>query len=191
MAVSDVSIANLALQKLGAARITSLTEDSRNARSINNCYELVRDRELRAHKWNFAVKRTTLAPDATAPDFDFGYAFTLPSDCLRILPPSRHGLDWKIENHGGSAAILTNDGDTLEILYISSVEDPTVFDPLFVDAFAAKLAWHICEELTQSNQKKADAFNEYKMAIREARQANAFENISEDAPEDPWLAVRR
>lgn len=190
MAVSDVAIANLALQKLGAARITSLTEDSRNARSVNACYTFMRDRELRAHKWNFAIKRTTLAPDATEPDFEYGYAFPIPSDCLRLLPPARNDLDWKIESHQSYPSILTNDGDTLEIIYIARIEDPSQFDSLFVDAFACKLAWHLCEEITQSNSKKADALSEYTLSMRDAKRMNAFENISEEPPEDTWLTAR-
>lgn len=191
MAVSDVSIANLALQKLGATRITSLTEDSRNARSVNACYEHLRDKELRAHKWNFAIKRTTLAPSATDPDFDYDYAFPLPSDCLRLLPPSRHALDWKIESHDGSPAILTNDGDTLEILYVARITDPTQFDECFIEMLACKIADHCCEEITQSNAKQANIREQYRDARREARQMNAFENISDEPPEDPWLAARR
>ena len=187
----EVSIANLALQKLGAERITSLTQDHVNARAVNNCYEQLRDKELRLHVWNFAKTRTTLAPSATEPDFGFLFAFPLPSDYLRLLPPKRLGLDWRIENHNGTRAILTNDGNTLEIVYIARITDPTRFDDAFIEAFAAKLAWHMAEELTQSNTKKDDAKLEYRDAMREARRINAFENISQEEPEDPWLAARR
>ena len=186
MAVSDVSICNLALQKLGAGRITSLTEDSRNARSCNACYTLIRDKELRAHPWTFAVKRVVLAPDATAPAFDFDYAFAIPQDCLRILPPNTPLIDWKLENN----KILTNAGNSLNLIYIARIEDPTVYDACFDEALAAKLAWHLCEEITQSNQKKADAMNEYKDAIRTARRTNAFEKLADAPPEDSWNLAR-
>lgn len=187
MAVSDTSVCNLALQKLGATRITSLTENSRNARSCNACYETLRDSRLRKSAWNFAIKRTTLAPDADEPEFEFGYAFTLPTDCLRILPPARNGLDWQIEN----GKILTNDGDSLEVRYISRVTDPTLFDPCFVELLACDLADHMCEEITQSNTKKEAIKVDRKEAMAEARRANAFEKTSDEPPEDPWLAARR
>lgn len=190
MASSEVAIANLGLQKLGAERIVSLGEDSRNARAINNCYTILRDRELRAYKWNFAKKRKTLAADAVAPGFGFLYAFTLPSDFLRLLPPARYNLDWRIENHEGANSILTNDGSTLEIIYIHRVTDPNLFDPLFVEMLASKIAWHTCEEITQSNVKKDDAQQDYDIARLEARRINAFENISEESDQDPWLYAR-
>lgn len=191
MAVSDVSIANLALQKLGAARITTLTEDSRSARSVNACYEHLRDLELRKHKWNFAIKRTTLAPSSVEPEFDYDYAFPLPSDCLRLLPPARNSLDWKIESHEGTPSILTNDGNTLEILYIGKITDPTKFDECFVEMLACKIADHCCEELTQSNTKKADVRAEYREALNSAKRMNAFENTSDEPPDDPWYEARR
>jgi hypothetical protein len=187
VAVSEVAICNLALQKLGAARITSLTEDSVNARHCNACYTMLRDQEIVAHPWSFAKKRATLAPDATAPDHDYLYAFSYPTNCLRILPPARNGLDWQMENN----KILTNDGDTLEVLYLERVTDPTRFHPLFDDALASRMADHMCEAITQSNQKKEKATTDYNTAIRRAKRTNAIEQISAEPPEDPWLAARR
>lgn len=191
MAASDVAVCNLALQKLGADRIVSLTEDSRNARSMNACYEHIRDTEIRRHNWNFSRKRTTLAPSATEPDHDYLYAFSVPTDYLRLLPPSYNGLDWRLESHEGQTSILTNDGDTLEINYIAKITDPTRFDPSFTEMLACRLADHCCEEITQSNQKKKDIRDDYKAARADAKRNNAFENISEEPPEDPWLAARR
>ena len=191
MAVSDVAICNLALQKLGASRISSLSDASKNARECNAAYEFIRDKELRANRWKFAIKRATLAPSSTEPDFTYLYAFTLPTDCLRVLFPARLGLDWKIENHLGSPAILTNDGNTLEIRYLAKVTDPTKFDACFVEALSCKMAWHLAEAITQSNSKKDAALNEYKMAIAEARRMNAVELGVLKQPVDEWLAARR
>lgn len=183
---SVVATCNLALQKLGALRITALDEDSRNARSCNACYELIRDSRLRKNRWNFAILRTTLAPDATAPAFDFTYAFTLPADCLRLLPPNRNDLDWTIE----SGKILTNDGNSLEIRYISRVTDPAKFDPCFVELLACDMADHMCEEITQSNTKKAAIKEDRKEAMAEAKRVNSFEQISDEPPEDTWITAR-
>ena len=201
MAASDTAIVNLALQKLGTAmRITGLTEDHPLARSANVCYEMLRDRELRANVWGFAKKRTTLAADATAPAFDFSYAFPLPSDYLRLLSPNvsgvwgtnaRNDVDWTIESHQGVPAIMTNDGSTLNVIYIARIVDPTQFDALFDEALAAKIAWHLAEEVTQSNSKKEAVFQEYKLAVNEARKVNAIEKPPIEPPEDTWLSARR
>lgn len=184
--VSEVSISNLAMQLLGAKRIVSLTEDSRNARACNNCYEILRDAELEAHPWGFAVQRAVLAPDVTAPLFDYLYAFTWPSDALRILPPRRYPLDWLMEGR----KILTNDGNTLQVRYLKRITDPAQFHSTFVLALAARMANHMCEEITQSNQKKADAEKAYKEAIAMARKMNAFAKTAVEDIEDPWVSVR-
>ena len=188
-AVSQVRVANLALQKLGAAEIVSMDEDTRERRAISRCYTMLRDRELRAHNWNFSIRRKVLAPSSVAPLFEFAKAFPLPSDCLRPLPPSRD-VDWTIEYHEGSKHILTNEGTVIYLRYVSRITDETQFDPLFADMLACKIAWHCCEEITQSNQKKADIEKEYKDAKAEAKRMNAFEQATPQEPEPPWLTAR-
>jgi len=190
MAISNVSIANLALQKLGEGTIVSLTEDSRNARSLNACFEALRDRELRAYLWKFAKKRATLAASSTIPDSTYALAFPVPTDFLRLIKPARLGLDWSLENHENALAILTNDGTSISIRYIARVTDPTLFDPIFVEMFACKLAWHCCEQLTQSNTKKGMLMEEYKFHLADARKNNAFELAAQPQPVDEWLVAR-
>jgi hypothetical protein len=189
---SEVSICNRALQKLGASRITSLTEDSPNARSCNNAYETVRDAELAAHPWSFARRRTSLAADSDTPEFGYEYQYTLPADYLRLLPSNDSHVDWQIESKSdGSLVILTDYGAPLEIIYIARVEDPNLFHATFIESLACRLALEMCEEITQSNQKAEKMERQYTLAIREARRANAFERISDELPEDDWLAARR
>lgn len=184
---SEVSICNEALDILGAERITSLTQDHVNARECNACYAELRDREIEKHPWNFARKRVVLAPDTVAPAFDFSYAFTLPSNCLRILLPNdRNTVDWSSE--GGK--ILTNDGTSINLKYVAQITDPNAMPPSFRGALAAMIAWLKCEKITQSNSKKADAMAFYKFQIGEARRTNAFQRIAEDAPEDTWVTTR-
>ena len=188
-ALSQVRVANLALQKLGATEIVSMDEDTRERRAITRCYTMLRDRELRAHSWNFSIKRVVLAPSSVAPAFEFAKAFPLPSDCLRPLPPARD-VDWTIEYHNGSKHILTNEGTVIYLRYVSRVTDETQFDPLFADMLACKIAWHCCEEITQSNQKKADIEREYDKARADAKRINAFEQATPQEPEPPWLTAR-
>lgn len=188
--IAQTRVANHALQKLGAQLITSMDEDTREARTVKACYSILRDRELRAHSWNFSIKRVALAPSATVPAFGFAKAFPLPADCLRILPPARD-VDWTIENINGASHILTNEGTVIYLRYVARITDEAAFDELFVDMLACKIAWHCCETITQSNQKKADVMQEYKDARAEARRINAFEQASPQEPEPPWLAARR
>jgi hypothetical protein len=191
MAASVVAICNLALQKCEAARIAALEDDSNNARECDACYEHCRDMELRAHNWNFARKRVTLAPSSVEPEFDFAYAFPVPPDFMRLLKPGDRHIDWRIENHEDQKCILTNETDALEVNYIAKIEDVVLFDPLFDEMVACRMARQMCKKLTGSTTKKQDIDEEYKLARAEARRLNAFENVPEEAPEDPWLSARR
>lgn len=187
---SDVQIANRALQKLGAKRIVSLTEDSRNARAVNTCYTDLRDAELRAHPWAFSIERVQLPKNATAPLFHKENSFPLPSDCLKILDPDPdyvvNSHDWIIEGRN----ILTNDASPLNVRYTKTITDPNVMDVLFREALSARIALELAEELTQSASKKEAAMVSYRVSISEAKRTNAIESIASKPPEDEWVTVR-
>jgi len=191
---SEVEIVNRALSRVGANRVTSLTENSVNARAANAVYATLRDAELRAHRWSFAIKRAQLAEDATAPAFGPAHAYPLPSDFLKLLPPDPdqhlNDLDWRIEHHNGASCILTDDTAPLNIRYIHRLTDPNRMDALFREALAMRIAKELCEPLTQSNTKIQLIEADYRTAIAAARQANAFERPSDEPPEDTWLTVR-
>ena len=187
---SVVEICNRALQKLGAKRITVITEDSVNARACNTAYTPLRLAELRAHPWSCAVARAQLAASSTTPIFVKQYSYPLPSDYLRLLPNDEgynyNSQDWQIE----SGSIVTDDSAPLNIRYIYDLTDPQIMDPLFREALSCRMALELCEELTQSNQKKESLRQDYKEAIREARRINAILNNAAKPPEDEWITVR-
>lgn len=186
MAQSAVDACNSALQKVGAASIMNLTDNSREARQCSIAFDSNRRSELRRHRWNFSIKRAVLAPDADAPAFDYGYQFTLPSDCLRVLMPANSDLDWVVEGR----KLLTNDGAVLNLRYIADITDVTQWDPAFYDAFCVSLAIDICEALTTSTGKKNALDREYEAVIADARKVNAFEQSPAYGPDDSFITSR-
>lgn len=195
---SDVQIINRGLQSIGAKRIQSRAEDSKNARESNFAYDPLRLRLLRKKRWGFAKKRDELAKSTTAPVFGPLNAFPLPSDYLYLITPDprRRGgdafdNDWEIESIDGAPAITTDFGDPLSIVYIADIEDANAMDVLFREALSMLIAWQLAEPLTQSNVKVKTAKDNFKDAMNEAAQSNAFERGTVDfAPEDEWIAVR-
>ncbi len=187
---SNVEICNRALQKLGAKRIVSLTEDSTNARACNVAFGPVKLAELRKHTWSCATKRASLAADTDEPLFTRDYAYTLPSDWVRLIdndPEDNFATkDWQIEGK----KIITNDSAPLEIRYIYEIDDPNEMDPLLREAISSKLALELCEELTQSNTKKADLREDYKEIMSEAKRANAVERVAGESPDSLWITAR-
>lgn len=190
MAASNVLIANRALQKLGAKRISSLTQDHPNARSMNAAFESVRDAELRRYVWSFAIARASIAADATDSLWGDWNRYSLPNDFLRLIRDDETGfhVDWKIEG----LYILTADVSPLKIKYVARIEDPNYFDPLFIEAFAAKLALECAVEIKDASVTDFSKIEDsYDRAISEARMIGAIEKEAQEPPEDPWLAARR
>jgi hypothetical protein len=199
MSTSDVSICNAALIKLGADPIIALTDDTNRARTISARFESVRDAEIRRRNWRFAIKRTSLAADADAPDSDFDYAYSVPNDFLRMLRGGdivevadmsdyRSGSNELFSLENGK--ILTNLGAPLSIRYIARITDPALFDSAFIEALACRLAFECCEKITQSDSKKQLIWADYKNSISEAKRANAFEVSSQSVGDDTWVIAR-
>lgn len=143
---STIHVCNLALAKLGARTIESLTENSKEARLCALFLDSSRDELLRAHPWNFAAARATLARLSEPPAFGYARAFQLPPDCLRVR---RLNGDVRAVFEIEGRQLLT-DQDQARILYTARVEDPTRFDPLFVQALAARLAAELCVPIAKS-----------------------------------------
>lgn len=183
---SVVDLCNKALDKLGHGPITSLADGTKAANLCDRNWPLVRDQVLRDHPWNFAVKRDVLAPVSSAPAWGFNKAFQLPADCLRLIELRDLSTeDYVVEGR----QILCNE-DALYIRYIRSVTDPNVYDILFVDAAACRLAFELCEALTQSNTKKDALFQEYDDSLLRAKRVDAQENPPTQFEEDDWISVR-
>lgn len=188
MAQSKVALANTALQKLGAARIESLTQDKPNARSMAAAFNHVLRAEIRRYDWSFAIKRASIAADGDDPTWGDFNQYSLPNDFIRLLRDDETGqaVDWKIEGR----FILSRDEAPLEIRYIAFVEDPTMWDASFDEAFACKLALQCCEEITQSTSKKGGIQADYDTEIAEAKRTGAIEKGSQEFPEDDWINAR-
>lgn len=183
---SVIDICNKALDKIGQDPIVSLADGNKAANLCNRNWPLIRDQVLRDHPWNFAVKRATLAPLSTAPVWGFTAAFQLPSDNLRLLEVRDLSTDeFQLEGQ----TIQANQ-TVLYIRYIRRVEDPNVYDTLFSDTVATRLAAELCESLTNSTSKKKGLFDEYEDSITRAKRVDGQENPPQQYEEDDWIKVR-
>ena len=195
MAVSQVDIANRALTKLGAGRIIALDDDSQASNTLSSMFDIVRDAELRKNLWHFSKARAQLPALSEVPMFGFSHQFQLPADFLRLIEVNGRRCQPKPQLDGWysieAGRILISQAGPLRIRYVKRVEDPTLFDALFVEAFACKLAFESCETLTQSNTKKQTAAQEYEVAVADARRMNAIERPAVATADDSWLESRQ
>ena len=140
---SVVEICNGALNQLGATNILSLTEDSKNARLCNSRFTQVRDSVFRSHPWNCLQKRQEIAADTDTPAWGFKFAYTLPSDCLRLLRILDYDSNYKVEGR----KILSN-ASSMKILFISRVTDPNEYDESLRETLSAALGADIAFAVT-------------------------------------------
>lgn len=197
---SEIQIMNMALIKLGADSITSRSDNKNSARVMNAIYEMVRDAELRRHRWRFAIKRASLPALTEAPvNGPFLRQYQIPADSLRVLAvgddyPSADLADYRSRSSAEFSLegqkILTNFPAPLSIRYTARITDTGIFDPAFTEALASRLAVSGCERITNDAQNRQLAIAEYKMAIKEAITANALENPPESFADGSWMMAR-
>jgi len=183
---SVVDICNMSLDKVGQTAIISLEDGNKAADLCARNWPLVRDEVLRAHPWNFAMRRTTLAPDAEAPAWGYTYQSTLPTDFLRVVELNDLLPDeYQIE--GGK---VQSNESVLYLRYITRVEDPNQYDAQFVTTAALRLAAENVEALTQSSGKKRLLLAEYRDSLNDARFTDGQENPTAPLDTDSWEQVR-
>jgi len=186
-AQSVTGICNRALQLVGSAQqIMNLTDTSREGRACARAYDFCRRAELRAHPWNFAFKRAQLAADTTVPPFGPTFRFPWPTDCLRVVIPKCAAVDWQVEGR----AIVSSDSSPLNIRYVADIEDPTIFDAMFCETLAYRIAMAIVQDMTQSSTLQSELGAAYKGSLIEARKVDALESLPETAPDSSWITAR-
>jgi hypothetical protein len=162
MVSSATDICNLALGHLGESPIESMDEDTAAARACALFYSPTRDAAIRAHRWNFAQERLALAQNEATPAFGWSYAYTLPGDCLRVVELNDTEIgdvltdECVIEGRN----LLTN-ASTANVVYLKRIEDVSLYDPLFVEAFAIKLAIALSEKVRGTTGKTGDLLQAY------------------------------
>lgn len=191
-AVTVEDVANMSLGILVEAPIDSLDDNTKAGRLLNLHYETTRQSELMKNPWSFAIFRVELDADDTAPTSDeFRYGYGVPDDALRVLPLTdtgeSSGLRIPFKQEGG--LILTNYSGPRLVRYIGNLTDPADWDPLFVEALAARLAMKIAMPLTNKPSVLQGAQVVYNEAISEARRVNSIVASSVYASQS-WAEAR-
>ena len=195
---SVVDICNEAMDLLGAATITALTENSKEARLCNRRFETVRDGVLRSHPWNVAITRASLAKDSETPAFGFANQFTLPTDpyCLRVLSFWNSNIDSDVAPYDSEVTfkiegrkVLSNEG-TCKITYLARITDTETYDSLLSSTIAHKLAAETAYAITGSTTVSQSMQQLYELRMREARSIDAMEGVPDKMIADDFVNIR-
>ena len=189
---SNVDIVNNALSILGASTISSLTEDTKNARISNQRFENVRNRVFRSHPWNCLIKRVQLAASSTNPVIEFAKSYPLPSDFLRVLKIHNGTTDsvasdmpYKIEGKN----VITDEA-TVYLVSVSKDTDPNNYDSYLYEVLAYQLAADMAYGITNNATLAKNLLADADEKLRESRFVDAVENSTDTVEANEFTDAR-
>jgi hypothetical protein len=190
--MDETQICNLALDTLKEAPISSLAEERPIARWCNRNFATQRDAALSMANWNFAMKRQSIAVDATAPAFGWKYAYTLPAGCVRLLPLTHDGTDEgsPVAHVVEGGKVLANMAGPLRVRFVNRATNYDAYHPLFVDYLSARLARRMAHWLTGKTSYLQIASALMEQAWNDAWAADAMEGDTPRAADDEWVEAR-
>lgn len=183
---SDADICNVALENVDRKRITSLTQGTPSANACNAIFEQTRDDLMRNHDWNFARARAKLAQQTAAPEYEFDYAYSLPSDWLatRAVHDNESGIgavQYKIEG----LTILSNATD-IYLTYTKKVTDGALMSP----DFRTWLAYRLAMQLAKNSSIRDDMTVQAEKYQRRAKSTDAVEDDGAGLEAGAWCTAR-
>lgn len=124
---------------------------------------------------------------AYAPQHEWNYYFSLPSDFLKIEQIDYPDPDvYEVENNR-----IATDADYVDMAYIADISTESVYSATFAEALALLLGWKISYAITQDAGVRDRLFEEFNRFVRKARVVDAMQDnrhlvwVTED-----WLEAR-
>ncbi len=197
---SVVEICNRALSNIGNSRsINSLNEASKEAGECSLHFDACRDSVLADFDWNFATKRVALA-DTGAPPPDWQYAYRYPADCVRITeimvpgvrnPTAAQRISYEVgADASGTGKLIYTDQEDAWLKYVGRVTDVNMYDAIFAEALAWRLAAAINMALTGNADLGNNALNMYGRVILSAGSHSLNESQEPVMPESEFTSAR-
>ena len=190
---SIVEVVNLAFVKLGVKRITSIDEATEPARAAKSIFNIIRGAELRANPWAFACKTVRLGTTDEEIIDRWPYVYLFPADYLALVQVgdrwafnSSECPEWHVEN----GRLYSDLGPPLVFRYVRRVTEASKFDSLFSVSLACRLAYELCEQLTQATGKRQLAAADRNEAIATALMSNAIERPPQRISDGSWITER-
>lgn len=164
---SKVKIANLALARLGVKSISSLGDNTLEARMANLIFEDAAKEVMTEGAFTSTIRRAVLNVTTNTPDFEYSYEFQLPTNpkALRILAIDEEepgSLDFSIEGDKLLANI-----STMEVKYVAYLTNSEDYDEMLKKALVAKLAAELAYPLTGSTNVANAMYQRYEREMQD------------------------
>lgn len=200
-----IDIVQYALALIGESEINSIEDDSDKARTMKTFYYIARDATLEVAEWTFATRRFNPARSSIVPEWGWSFAYPIPSDILRVTEVDRDIIGQTVVTdtalrrnsiphvveyvNGIGKAILCNE-DPIFCRGVRRIEDEGIYSSLFVEAFAAKLAYLAALPITSSNQIQRAMLALHVGLVRDAKSRDAMQNTARRVRSDSLSRAR-
>lgn len=173
---ADIDICAAALQLIGAEEIGSFEDETREARTCAKIYPTLRKNLLQKNTWRFSIRQEQLNRLVATPLFGYAYAYSLPSDFLRLVGKNNPSVKHQIfENkiYTDLTSLYANIQYDVDAQYY-----PAYFTHLFQLELASLLAGALLED--ENKTDKYMAFAQRQLIV--ARNIDAQNNTSSTIP---------
>lgn len=175
-----VDLCNMALGRIGAGRITGLTEETQEAIYCNLWYEQTRNEVLRSREWKSCTDTQSLAQLSDSPLFGWQYQYSMPTDprALRIISVYPES-DFKRQGR----KILSNEAE-LDLEFVAEISDPNDLDDILVEAIVLRLASKLATAVANNKELSKDLVGEYLAIYQLAKQADGADSAGDDVKDE-------
>ena len=194
---SKVQIAKLALQHVGDRYdISDITEATPEAEQVNLLYDDTRDALLRQHPWAFATKYTSPASLSGTVPGNWGYMYTYPPDCIKMLGivnplgDDQPKIRFEVARNAINTRVILTNEDGPQIFYTFRAEDTADYDPEFVMAFSYVLGARMAVPLTGDESLAGLLFQQARAVLNSAWASDSNEGIEPSIPDADWIRAR-
>ena len=194
--MTQVSICNQALSWLGANTITSIDDNTKEARICKANYDHLLLAVLEDGEWSFATRRYELTPKVETPVYGYGQSFAIPPDTINVLSVtdgldhgsnvSDHEMDWMIE---GNVIVATADKIWVRTTHL--IIDTVKFSPGFRQTFAARMAAEMAIHLTNSRSMAESMWGLYAQKKNQALANDGIQGRSEKLVSSQLANIRQ
>jgi len=182
---------NIGLGMVGGTQITSVTEETKNARLCNLFYNPSVDEILVMHEWGCAKHTKVITSDAAydPDDFDYKlyYRYPLPSNpwCLFIRQFNDGQTEYKPEGRA-----IYSDASSCELVYTKRITDTNEFSPLLAECISTQIAIKLSFPLQQTNKFRIELIEYLEgLVLPRAKGLDAAERYI--APRKQWRTAGR
>lgn len=199
-ATSETEAANGALAHVRHPPIASIDERRAVAIACRTRFADTRDALLRDYPWNFATAWVVPAADPRPALGPLKIRYPLPEDCLRVRRVVGLESDaWAVEAANVApgeeptlVAVLVSNAAAPHVEYTRRVENPTLWDALFLEIFQLMLGARIAPLIARNAGLAAELEGRARALLKPARRVDAQEKARSDIPRrSTWIDARR